>query len=67
VATVERSSSDESKCTVSQDGVVTALGPGWCTIYAQCGAVKAECMGIGILRTKKTLTRGIDVGIIPLA
>jgi hypothetical protein len=43
VAAVEWSSSDENVCTVSGDGVVTALGSGWCTIYAKCGAVSAEC------------------------
>jgi hypothetical protein len=66
VATVEWSSSDESKCTVSKDGVVTALGAGWCTIYAKCGAVRPSA-GYWFSRAEKNIDRGIVFGIIPLA
>lgn len=42
-ADVVWSSSDESICTITQEGVVTGVGSGWAKIYAQCGAVTAEC------------------------
>ena len=43
VATVTWSSSDESICTVTQDGLVTGVASGWAKLYASCGAVTAEC------------------------
>lgn len=38
-ATVQWRSSDESICTVDSDGNVTAVGPGWAEVIAECGAV----------------------------
>ncbi|MGN1002308.1 MAG: Cna B-type domain-containing protein [Oscillospiraceae bacterium] len=38
-ATVKWRSSDESICTVDEDGKVSAVGPGWAEVIAECGAV----------------------------
>jgi len=37
------SSEDESICKVSQNGLVTAVGPGWVTIYVTVGTRTATC------------------------
>lgn len=37
------SSSDESILTVSDDGVVTGVSPGWAKVIASCGSVSQEC------------------------
>ena len=36
-------SSDESIITVDETGLVTAVGPGWAEIVAECGGVAASC------------------------
>ena len=36
-------SSDESIVTVDETGLVTAVGPGWAEIVAECGGVAASC------------------------
>jgi len=40
---VEWSSSDENKITVSEDGLVTAVGSGSATIICRCYGASAEC------------------------
>ena len=42
-AVVIWSSTDESVATVSQDGVVSAVGSGVAHVMAECGGVRAEC------------------------
>ena len=42
-ATVQWRSSNEDVCTVDQDGIVTAVGPGSCEIIAECGGLAARC------------------------
>ena len=37
------SSSDESILTVSEDGVVSGVSPGWAKVIASCGNVSQEC------------------------
>jgi len=36
-------SSDESIITVDETGLVTAVGPGWAEVIAECGGVAASC------------------------
>ena len=36
-------SSDESIITVDDSGLVTAVGPGWAEVIAECGGVAASC------------------------
>ena len=42
-AKLEWRSSDESIVTVDETGLVTAVGPGWAEIIAECGGVAASC------------------------
>ena len=42
-AKLEWRSSDESIITVDETGLVTAVGPGWAEIIAECGGVAASC------------------------
>ena len=42
-AKLEWRSSDESIVTVDETGLVTAVGPGWAEIIAECGGVAANC------------------------
>jgi len=42
-ATLEWRSSNESVCTVDEEGIVTAVGSGRCEIIAECGGVAAKC------------------------
>jgi len=42
-AKLEWRSSDESIVTVDDTGLVTAVGPGWAEIIAECGGVAASC------------------------
>ncbi len=42
-AKVQWRSSDESIVTVDETGLVTAIGPGWAEIVAECGGVAASC------------------------
>ena len=42
-AKLEWRSSDESIVTVDETGLVTAVGPGWAEIVAECGGVAASC------------------------
>ena len=42
-AAVVWSSSNEAVCTVSETGLVTAIGSGSATVYASCGAATTEC------------------------
>ena len=42
-AKVEWRSVDESVATVSDTGLVTAVGPGWGEIVAECGGMAASC------------------------
>jgi len=41
--TVEWSTDDESKITVDENGLVTAVGAGWATVIARCYGQAAEC------------------------
>ncbi len=36
-------SSDDSIITVDETGLVTAVGPGWAEVIAECGGVAASC------------------------
>ena len=42
-AKLEWRSSDETIVTVDETGLVTAVGPGWAEIIAECGGVAASC------------------------
>ena len=42
-AKLEWRSSDESIVTVDETGLVTAVGPGWAEVIAECGGVAASC------------------------
>ena len=42
-ATATWRSTDESICTVDENGVVTGVSPGWGSVIAECGGVAAEC------------------------
>jgi hypothetical protein len=42
-AKLEWRSSDESIITVDDTGLVTAVGPGWAEVIAECGGVAASC------------------------
>ena len=42
-AKLEWRSSDESIVTVDETGLVTAVGPGWAEVIAECGGVAANC------------------------
>ena len=42
-AKLEWRSSDESIITVDETGLVTAVGPGWAEVIAECGGVAASC------------------------
>ena len=42
-AKLEWRSTDESIVTVDDTGAVTAVGPGWAEIIAECGGVAASC------------------------
>ena len=42
-AKLEWRSSDESIITVDETGLVTAVGPGWAEVIAECGGIAASC------------------------
>ena len=42
-AKLEWRSSDEKIITVDETGLVTAVGPGWAEVIAECGGVAASC------------------------
>ena len=42
-AKVQWRSADEAVATVSDSGLVTAVGPGWAEIIAECGGMAASC------------------------
>ena len=42
-AKLEWRTSDESIITVDETGLVTAVGPGWAEVIAECGGVAASC------------------------
>jgi hypothetical protein len=42
-ATATWRSTDESICTVDENGVVTGVSAGWGSVIAECGGVAAEC------------------------
>ena len=42
-AKLEWRSSDDSIITVDETGLVTAVGPGWAEVIAECGGIAASC------------------------
>ena len=42
-AKVEWRSADEAIVTVDQNGLVTAVAPGWSEVVAECGGLAASC------------------------